>query len=66
MIGSFRWISKFIYRETEKNQIMVKETPSKDSIEKLWKGIRGELKARKMSASWIENTKKGNEKVKEK
>ena len=45
---------------------MVKETPSKDSIEKLWKRIRGELKARKMSASWIENTKKGNEKVKEK
>ena len=33
---------------------MVKETPLKESIEKFWKGIWGEEKAYKMTASWIE------------
>ena len=44
---------------------MVKETPTKDSIEKFWKGIWGEKKACNMSASWIGNIEKGNEKVNE-
>ena len=44
---------------------MVKETPPKDSIEKFWKEIWGEKKACNMSASWIVNTQKGNQKVKE-
>ena len=44
---------------------MVKETPPKDSIEKLWKEIWGEKKACNMSASWIGNMEKGNEKVNE-
>ena len=44
---------------------MVKETPPKDSIENFWKGIWGEKKACNMSASWIGNMEKGNEKVKE-
>ena len=44
---------------------MVKETPPKDSIETFWKGIWGEKKACNMSASWIGNMEKGNEKIKE-
>ena len=44
---------------------MVKETPPKDSIEKFWKGIWGEEKACNMTANWIENTEKENEKVNE-
>ena len=50
----------------EKNEVIVKETPSKDSIEKFWKGIWGEKKACNMSASWVRNMEEGNEKVKEK
>ena len=42
---------------------MVKETPPKDSIEKFWKGIRGEKKAFNMPTSWIGNMEKGNEKA---
>ena len=42
---------------------MVKETPPKDSIEKFCKRIWGEEKACSMSASWIGNTEKENEKV---
>ena len=37
----------------------------KGSIENFWKGIWGEKKACNMSASWIGNMEKGNEKVKE-
>ena len=48
-----------------KNQVTVKETPPKDSIEKFWKRIWGEEKACNMSASWAGNMEKGNEKVKE-
>ena len=48
-----------------KNQVMVKETPPKDSTEKFWKGIWGEKKACNMFASWVGNMEKGNEKVKE-
>ena len=52
---------------------MVKETPPKDSIEKFWKEILGEKNyilhipypACNMSASWIGNMEKGNEKVNE-
>ena len=44
---------------------MVKEIPPKDSLEKFWKEIWGEKKACNMSASWIGNMEKGNEKVKE-
>ena len=44
---------------------MAKETPPKDSIEKFWKGIWGEEKACNMSASWIRNTERENEKVNE-
>ena len=47
-----------------KNQVLVKETLTKDSIEKFWKRIWGEKKACNMSASYIGNMKKGNEKVK--
>ena len=47
------------------NQIMVKETPPKGSTEKFWKGIWGEKKACNMSASWIRNSERENEKVKE-
>ena len=43
---------------------MVKETPPNDSIEKFWKGIWREKKACNMSASWIGNMEKENEKVK--
>ena len=42
---------------------MVKEAPPKDSIKKFWKGIwGGECNN---SASWIGNTEKENEKVKD-
>ena len=44
---------------------MVKETPPKDSIEQLWKGIWREEKAYDISGSWIRNMEKGNGKVKE-
>ena len=47
------------------NQIMVKETPPKGSTEKFWKGIWGEKKTCNMSASWIRNSERENEKVKE-
>ena len=57
--------AKKSYREKGKKQVMVKETPPKDSIKKFWKGIWGEEKACNMSASWIGNTEKENEKVKE-
>ena len=53
------------YRKIGKKQVMVKETPPKDSIKKFWKGIWGEKKACNMSAGWIGNMEKGNEKVKE-
>ena len=43
---------------------MVKETPPNDSIEKFWKGIQREKEACNMSASWIGNMEKENEKVK--
>ena len=43
---------------------MVKETLTKDSIEKFWKRIWEEKKACNMSASYIGNMEKGNEKVK--
>ena len=56
--------AKKFHRKIGKNQVMVKETPPKDSIEKLWKGIWGEKKACNMSASWIGNMEKGNEKLK--
>ena len=48
-----------------KNQVMIKETPPKVSIEKSRKGIWGEEKACNMSASWIGNMEKENKKVKE-
>ena len=44
---------------------MVKETPPKGSIEKFWKGMWGEKKACNMSVSWIRNSERENEKVKE-
>ena len=37
--------AKTFYREIGKKQVMVKETPPKDSIETFWKGIRKEKKA---------------------
>ena len=43
---------------------MVKEAPPRDSIEKFWIGTWGDKKACNMSASWIENMEKENEKVK--
>ena len=61
----FQTDAKKFYREIGKNQVMVKETPPKGSIENFWKGIWGEKKACNMSASWIGNMEKGNEKVKE-
>ena len=60
-----RWMPKNSM-DMEKNEVIVKETPSKDSIEKFWKGIWGEKKACNMSASWVRNMEEGNEKVKEK
>ena len=62
-IKIFQTDAKNFYREIEKNQVMVKETPPKDSIEKFWKEIWGEEKTSNMSASWIGNTEKENEKV---
>ena len=61
----FQTDAKKFYREIGKNQVMVKETPPKDSIENFWKGIWAEKKACNTSASWIGNMEKGNEKVKE-
>ena len=57
--------AKKFYRKIGKKQIMVKETLPKDSIEKFSKGTWGEKKACNMSASWVGNMEKGNEKVKE-
>ena len=57
--------AKTFYREIGKNQVMVKEAPPKNSIGKFWKGIWGEKIACNMSASWIGNMEKENEKVKE-
>ena len=59
----FQTDAKKFYREITKKQVMVKETPPKDSIEKFWKGIWGEKKAFNMPASWIGNMEKGNEKA---
>ena len=59
----FQMDAKTFYREIGKKQVMVKETPPKDSIEKFWKGIRGEKKAFNMPTSWIGNMEKGNEKA---
>ena len=53
------------YREIGKNKVMAKEIPPKVSIEKFWKDIWGEEKACNISASWIGNKEKENEKVKE-
>ena len=35
----FQTDAKKFYREMGKNQVMVKDTPPKDSVEKFWKGI---------------------------
>ena len=56
--------AKKFCRQIVKNQVMVKETLPTDSIEKFWKGIWGEKKSCNMSASWLGNLEKGNEKVK--
>ena len=48
-----------------KNQVMVRETPPKDSIETFWKGIWQEKRACNISARWVGNMEKGNEKIKE-
>ena len=61
----FQTDAKKLYREIGKNQVMVKEAPPKDSIEKFWKGIWGKKKACNMSASRIGNMENENEKVKE-
>ena len=61
----FQTDAKRFYRAIGKNQVMVKGTPPKDIIERLWKGIWGEKKACSISTSWIQNIEKGNEKVKE-
>ena len=61
----FQTDAKKFCREMGKNQVMLKETPPKDSMENFWKGIRGEKKACNMSASWVGNMEKRNEKVKE-
>ena len=47
----FQMDARRFYSETGKNQVMVKETPRKDSIEKFWKGIWGEEKVCNISAS---------------
>ena len=62
-IKIFQTDAKNFYSEIEKNQVMVKETPPKDSIEKFWKEIWGEEKTSNISASWVGNTEKENEKV---
>ena len=41
-----------------KNQVIIKETPTKGSIEKFWKGIWVEEKSCNITASWIGNTEK--------
>ena len=56
--------SKF-YREIGKNQVMVKETPRKDSIEKFGKGIWGEKKSLRYDGKLERETEKENEKVNE-
>ena len=61
----FQADAKKFYREIGKNQVMVKETPYKDSIENFWKEILGEKKGCNMSESCIGNMEKGNEKVNE-
>ena len=61
----FQTDAKKFYRDIGTNQVMVKETPPKDSIENFWKGIWGEKQACNMSASWIGNMEKENEIVKE-
>ena len=61
----FQTDAKTFYREIGKNQVMVNEIPPKDSIENFWKAIWGEKKACNMSANWIGNMEKGNQKVKE-
>ena len=61
----FQTDAKKFYREIGKNQVMVKEMPPKDSIEKFWKRIWGEENACNISAGWIGSTEKENEKVKE-
>ena len=61
----FQTDAKKFYREIGKNQVTVKETPPKDSIEKFWDRIWGEKKACNMCASWVGNMEKVNEKVKE-
>ena len=40
----FQTDAKKLYREIDPNQVMVKKTPPKNSIEKLCKGIWGEKK----------------------
>ena len=47
----FHMDAKILYREIGKNQVMVKETPPKQSIEKFWEGIWREEKACNMSVS---------------
>ena len=54
----FQTDAKKIYREIGKNQVMLKETPPKESIVKFWKRIWAEKKACNMSASWIGNIEK--------
>ena len=61
----FQTDAKKLDREIGQNQVMLKKTPPKYSIEKLCKGIWGEKKACNMSASWIGNIEKGNEKLNE-
>ena len=61
----FKTDAEKLYTEIGKIQVMVKETTPKDSIKKFWKGIWEERKACNMSASWIGNTEKENEKVNE-
>ena len=60
----FQTDAKKFYGEIGKNQVMVKEKKSKDSIENFFKGIWGERKACNMFESWIGNMEKGNEKLK--
>ena len=47
----FQVDANIFYREIGKNQVMVKEAPPRDSLEKFWKWIRGEEKACNISAS---------------
>ena len=61
----FQVDAKIFYREIGKNQVMVKEAPPRDSVEKFWKWIWGEEKACNISASYIENVEKENEKINE-